>query len=137
MTAKEYLQQYKELDKRIDVKLEQKERLLSRARYASPTGGTGSGLPYDKVGELTAKITGLERAINEDIDRLADLQAEIKERIAALPDPVHRDVLEKRFINCWAIRKIASRQNCSEETVYKNQRAALQSFTERYGFSAV
>lgn len=136
MTAKEYLQQYKELDKRIDVKLEQKERLLSRARYASPTGGARGGLPYDKVGELTAKVAGLERAINEDIDRLTELQAEITERIAALPDPVHRDVLEKRFINCWAVRKIAARQFCSEETVYKNQRAALRSFSERYGFSA-
>lgn len=138
MTAKEYLQQYKRLDTAINAKIEQKERLLSRVQYVSPKGGSlKDGQPYDKVGCITAKILTLEAEINADIDWLVDLQREIKKRIAELPDPVHRDILEKRYINCWSIKKIARVQNCSEETVYKNQRAALESFTDYYSFSVV
>ena len=138
MTAKEYLQQYKRLDTAINAKIEQKERLLSRVQYVSPKGGSlKDGQPYDKVGCITAKILTLEAEINADIDELVDLQREIKKRIAELPDPVHRDILEKRYINCWSIKEIARRQNCSEENVYKNQRAALESFTGYYSFSVV
>lgn len=138
MTAKEYLQQYKRLDTTINAKIEQKKRLLSRVQYASPKGGfLKDGQPYDKVGSLTEKILTLEAEINADIDQLVDLQREIKKRIAELPDPVHRDILEKRYINCWSIKKIAQRQNCSEETIFKNQRAALESFTDYYSFSVV
>lgn len=138
MTAKEYLQQYGRLASMIDAKIEQKARLLSRAQYVSPNGGSlKSGRPYDKVGELTKKILTLEAEIRDEIDDLIDLQREIENRIAALPDPIHRDILEKRYINCWSIKKIAKRRDCSVETVYKEQRAALESFTDYYSFSVV
>lgn len=138
MTAKEYLQQYKRLDTTINAKIEQKKRLLSRVQYASPKGGSlKDGQPYDKVGSLTEKILTLEAEINADIDQLVDLQREIKKRIAELPDPIHRGILEKRYINCWSIKKIAVQQNCSVEIVYKEQREALESFTDLYSFSVV
>lgn len=95
------------------------------------------GQPHDKVGDLTEKILTLEAEINADIDQLVDLQREIKRRIAELPNPVHRDILEKRYINCRSIKEIATRQNCSVETVYKEQRDALESFTDYYSFSVV
>lgn len=134
MTAKEYLEQYKTLDVRINAKIAQAKQLRERAQYVSSTssGGIHGAQPSDKVGELTAKIVDLEREINAEIDCLIDLKREIKERIARIPDVVYRTVLEMRYINGWSIVKISLRLNCSERTIYKTQREALESFAVYY-----
>ncbi len=138
MTAKEYLEQYKKLDARIDAKTAQVDRLRGMLRYASgSSGGVRSTQPADKIGELTARIVDLEREINSEIDELFELRREIKSRIAALPDPIHRDILEMRYINCWTVVKVAMKRRCSVETIYNNQREALKSFTDYYSMSVI
>lgn len=138
MTAKEYLEQYKKLDARIDAKTAQVDRLRGRLRYASgSSGGVRSTQPADKIGELTARIVDLEREINSEIDELIEFRREIKSRIAALPDPIHRDILEMRYISCWTVVKVAVKRGCSVETVYKLQRKALKSFTDCYSMTVV
>ncbi len=133
MTVKEYLEQYRKLDASIDAKTAQVAKLRSRLRYASgSTGGVRSTQPADKIGELTARIVDLENETNSEIDKLIDLRREIKSRISALPDAVHRDILEMRYISCWTVVKIAVKRGCSVETVYKLQREALKSFTDYY-----
>lgn len=110
MTPKEYLMQYKALDTRINAKLRQVEELRAKAQSAGGSGG-GSGshgsLPYDRVGELTAKIISLENEINAEIDRLVDLQRDIRRRIADIPDAQLQTVLELHYINCFTLEQTA------------------------------
>ena len=108
MTAKEYLQQYKLLDSRINAKCEQLERLreLSTKVSAEQGGGAHSGVS-DRVGNIVAKICDAEAEINEMIDKLLDLRVEIERAIAAVPDETLRQLLELRYINCKTFEQIA------------------------------
>lgn len=138
MTAKEYLRQYRTLNAKIDAKIAQRCKLIDRLRYASANvSGVHSTQPVDKIGDITAQLIDLGKEIDSEIDQLVNLRREIKSRIAALPDPIHRDILEMRYISCWTVAKVATERNCSVETVYNNQREALKSFTDYYRFSVI
>ena len=108
MTAKEYLQQYKFLDSRINAKCEQLERLRELSTKVSVEQGSGahSGVS-DRVGNIVAKICDMEAEINEMIDKLLDLRVEIERAIAAVPDETLRQLLELRYINCKTFEQIA------------------------------
>ena len=114
MTAKEYLQQYKLLDSRINAKCEQLERLreLSTKVSAEQGGGAHSGVS-DRVGNIVAKICDAEAEINEMIDKLLDLRVKIERAIAAVPDETLRQLLELRYINCKTFEQIAVEINYS------------------------
>lgn len=138
MTAKEYLKQYQTLDAKIDAKIVQRCKLIDRLRYASANvSGVHSTQPVDKIGDITAQLIDLGKEIDSEIDQLVNLRREIKSRIAALPDPIHRDILEMRYISCWTVVKVAVKRGCSVETVYKLQREALKSFTDCYSMAVI
>ncbi len=120
MTPKEYLSRYRWLDAEINAKLEQREELRRKAQTVGgdPGSGVRSSQPYDRVGEITARIVDLEREINEDIDTLVDLQREIRQRIAEIPDEKQRTVLELRYINCLPFNEIADRMYYSPENIF-------------------
>lgn len=108
MTAKEYLQQYKLLDNRINAKCEQLARLRELStKVSSAQGGGAPGGVSDRVGSIVAKICDAEREINAMIDRLIDLKAEIEHTIAAVPDETLRHLLELRYINGKTFEQIA------------------------------
>lgn len=113
MTAKEYLSQYKDLNDSINAKLEQVAELRRKAQTvcsgSSGGSGTHSSTPYDRIGEITARIVDMEREINEDIDRSIDLQREIRTAIATVPEARLRTLLELRYINCLTLEEIAVR----------------------------
>lgn len=111
MTAKEYLSQYKDLNDSINAKLEQVAELRRKAQTvcSGSSGGTHSSTPYDRIGEITARIVDMEREINEDIDRSIDLQREIRTAIAIVPEVRLRTLLELRYINCLTLEEIAVR----------------------------
>ncbi len=130
MTAKQYLSQYRALDARINAKLAQAERIRQLARAAGSNGnssGVHSSQPYDKVGELTAKIVDLENEINGDINALVDLEREIRECISKIPNANHRAVLELKYINGFTLKQIADKLNYSLVNIKKIHKCALES----------
>lgn len=130
MTAKQYLSQYRALDARINAKLAQVERIRQLARAACSNGnssGAHSSQPYDKVGELTAKIVDLENEINGDIGVLVDLEREIRECISKIPNGNHRAVLELKYINGFTLKQIADKLNYSLDGIKKIHKRALES----------
>ncbi len=111
MTAKEYLSRYRWQNDRINAKLEQAAELRRKAQTVSggSSGGTHSTQPYDRIGEITAKLVDLEREINEDIDRSVDVQREILAAISTVGDERLRTLLELKYINCLTLEEIAVR----------------------------
>lgn len=127
MTAKEYLSQYRMLDARIKSKQQQLSDLRERAVSVSGGNGNGShsGTPYDRVGELTAKIVDREGEITRDIEALVQLQREITAKIDLVEDNKLRLVLELRYISCYTIERIACEMNYSYRQVCRLHGKAL------------
>ena len=90
--------------------------------------GAHSGAPYDRIGELTAKIVDREREINRDIDALVELQREISGNIALVSDDKLRLLLELRYINCLTFERIACEMNYSYMQVCRLHGKALKEF---------
>lgn len=133
MTAKEYLSQYRLLDARINAKLKQLEDLRERAFSVSCGQNTGahSSTPYDRVGELAAKIVDRESEINRDIDTLVELQREISGKIALVRDEKLRLLLELRYINCMTFERIACEMNYSYMQICRLHGKALAEFADK------
>lgn len=128
MTAKEYLSKYKDLNDSIIAKLEQVEELRRKTRTVSSgsSDGTHSSAPYDRIGEITARIVDLEREINEDIDRSIDLQRGIRAAIATVPEVRLRTLLEYKYINLLTLDETAVRMDYSYPQICRLHGRALQ-----------
>lgn len=121
MTVKDYLGQCGTLETEIKAKLEQVEHLrtlVTRANANWKSGGFNP-MPYDKVGEITAKIVDLEKEINSEIDRLIDLQTEIQGYTAAMPYDKARLVIDLHYINGLSFGEIATREARDIRTIFR------------------
>ena len=90
MTAKEYLQQARFLDQRIDSKIAQ---VASLNDLATKCSATLTGMPRNPnrggstMADAVCKIVDLQAEINRDIDRLVDLKREIMGSSRQFPIP--------------------------------------------------
>ena len=127
MTTKEYLSRYRWQNDRINAKLEQVAELRRKAQTvcSGSSDGSHSSTPYDRIGEITARIVDLEREINEDIDRSIDVQRGILTAIATVPDERLRHLLELRYINCLTLEEIARRMDYSYKQICRLHGKAL------------
>ena len=91
MTSKEYLRQAYRLDHRINSDIEEVKRLREMAASVS-TPGLGERVQTSYSGDApfvrsVEKILLLEEKINREIDMLVELKSQLREVIAAVPDP--------------------------------------------------
>ena len=126
MTAKEYLSRYHLINIRINVKIDQQRQLRELATNISPSTseGHGSGVS-DRVGVAVAKIATLEQEINNEIDELIRVKAEIEHTISAVADERLRLILTARYINCNRWEQIAVIQNIELRWLYRVHGRAL------------
>ena len=130
MTAKEYLSQYRTLDIEIDSKLEQAKHLRALATKVSPSSGFGaSGDISDRVGKTVAKIIDLENEINNDIDRLADMKADIMRQINAIKNSAYRTILEEHYFRYKSFDEIGEEINYSRMQICRMHGTALTYIT--------
>ncbi|MGI6449022.1 MAG: DUF1492 domain-containing protein [Desulfitobacteriia bacterium] len=112
MNAKEYLSQAFWLDQRINSKLEQLESLRSLATKVTTNLSqekVSCGNDVTKIREKTiVKIIDLENEIDDDIDKLVDLKADIMEAIGQVDEPICQLLLEMRYINGKTWEEVAS-----------------------------
>ena len=129
MTAKEYLQQIKRLDTRINLDLRELQhwrdlssRISSVNFYASGSSIRSIEPPFVKCLD---KIMELEKKINAEIDSLINLKAEILDCIHGLANEDHQSVLEMRYISGFAWGRIANEMHYSIRWIYKLHDAAI------------
>ena len=111
MDAKEYLEQARFLDMRINAKLKQLDSLKELMLFSS------SPVP---------KILSLQSDINRDIDELVDLKAEITRRIRQLSKPEYQTVLELRYLCFMTWEEIGGRMRYSMPYLFKLHTRALK-----------
>ena len=101
MTTKQYLNQARYLDERINTKIDQVKSLHDLATKATSTLSDMPGSPTrntHRMENIIVKILMLENAINADIECLVNLRDEINNTINSVEDEDCRLLLEKRYI---------------------------------------
>ena len=129
MNIKSYLNQARDLDKLIDSKLEQIDRLRS---LAEKTTTTLTGMPHatgtsNRVEYCIGKIMELEKEVTSDIDKLIDTKSEIRKMIDAVQDTRYRLLLEYRYLCDWSWDKIAETMHYDVRWITELHGRALQS----------
>lgn len=120
MTAKEYLQQLRWKNARINSLLERQARYrdLATRRTASYRGMPGGGVNrVSSVEEYACKAADLAREIDRRIDEYVDLTREIEAAIGRVPDARYRELLRLRYISEWSWEKIAVEMRYDERWV--------------------
>ena len=129
MTPREYFQQAIGLDRRINSYLRQAEQLRSMVtRISAPAMGDRvkssrpNEAPYVRTIE---KIITLEEKINEQVDALVDLKAELSIIIDALPSPDEQAVLRCHYLCGMNWEDIGTEMGVHPRTVRRWHEAAL------------
>lgn len=131
MNAKEFLEQVRYVDRAIDSKLEQVERLRNESTKATSLVSDmprSSSPNLQRLEDTIVKIIDLEHEINRDIDRLVDLKNAARVSINAMTSPEERLVLELRYLCYKTWPEIAEAMGVSESTVYRTHGLALVNF---------
>ena len=101
MEAKAYLEQARNINIQIDSKLEQVSALRQLAIKASstlsPVPPSGKPDPH-RLEKTITRMMDMEHEVDEDIDHLVDLKADIMKAISRVPDARERVVLELRYL---------------------------------------
>lgn len=130
MKAKQYLEQIKWLDIKINDKISERESYWSLATKVTPTlshAPAGSGVS-DKVGNIVAKIVAIDEQINEQIDEFVDLKIKITNEIEQVNDRRYHDLLYKKYVEYKDFAVIAG-EMCYEYTSILNMHGkALKAF---------
>jgi len=127
MTAKEYLQQYRNADREINAKLDQIHRLRELATKTTSTltpDKVQSGTE-NKTERIVAKIVDLERETDAEIYELIKTKHMVESTINQIEAAALRNVLKLRYINGWRWEKIACELNYDFHYVLKLHGNAL------------
>lgn len=133
MDAKEYLDQVRVLDSRINKHLKEKEQWREMAfsisadttqPHYNPNRPTNA--PYEKCVEMA---DALEKRITAEIDRLVDLKVEITSQIMRIGDSDCETILLLRYVKLLAWSDIVNEMNYSERWVYGKHAEALDRFS--------
>ena len=128
MNTKDYLSQAYRIDQRINSKLAQ---VMSLRDLLGKATGTLSGVPNSatpnphSMEDTIAKMVDLENEINEDIDALVDLKAEIMRRIKRVENTEYQTILELRYLCFKRWEEIAVEMNFSLQHLYRLHEKAV------------
>ncbi len=131
MNTKDYLSQAYRIDQRINSKLAQ---VMSLRDLLGKATGTLSGAPKaatpnpHTMEDTIAKMVDLENEINEDIDALVDLKAEIMRRIKCVENTEYQTILELRYLCFKRWEFIAVELGYDLRYLYKLHDQALDAF---------
>lgn len=133
---KEYLYQLWNIDKEIQQKLEVLERAKAqigiRAQPDPEQNAGRSGSVSDPVFNYVAKITRLEKQLDQMTDHYIDLKAKIIGQIDGMDNRVFRMLLTARYVLMMDWKDVADSIGYSEAQTYRIHGRALQDFYQMY-----
>lgn len=139
MTAKEYLRQLWCLDRRIDIKCKELEKLRAEVGIRQMPDNqdrvTGSGCPQDHVADTVIRITQMEECLDKLIDRYVDLKKKIIEQIDGMENQTYQDILTCRYILMYTWEDVAKTMKYEVRHCTRLHGRALQAFAKQYMMS--
>lgn len=127
MEASAWLFRVRELDRKIDAKLFERDHL--RAMITKVTANIG-GVPHgkavvDRIGDGTMRLLEVEAELNTLIDSYIDHKQEVVAALEELP-PDEYDVLHRRYIRYMTWGQIAKDLHYSKRQVYRIHKKGLK-----------
>lgn len=122
MNVKEYLEQAKYLDMRINSKIEQLSTLNDLATKCTVTLSDMPRNPNKDTSNMEdtiVKIIDLQEEINSDIDQLVDLKREIMVVIKKISNVEYQTILENRYLSFMSWEQIAVEMKYSIQQIYR------------------
>ena len=119
MTPKEFLNQAWRIEKRIDRKIEERERL--NAKLTSGRSANLTGMPRGGGGDWTdsaARLIEMDKTLHDEILELCRVKREVHEAISAIAEVKYRMVLELRYCNYMSWPRIAEDMGYDLRNVY-------------------
>ncbi len=135
MTAKEYLEQVKEIDSKINRLTSLKERLKECMYFSagSPEGErVQTSRNMDKLGSLYARIDNIEREISERKEEMTDLKLRLALEIDELSDFNQKQILIHRYIYLKSWQEIPNEMGYSKGYIFRLHKKALKEFEKIY-----
>lgn len=130
MTAKQFLQEARRMDRRIDARQERLDRIRERlqaGRMSALTGMPRGG--RSDWAETADRLIDLERRVNATIREMCRWKRRAQEAIDAIDDARLRDVLEYYYIDGMTWEQVAEAMGYELRNVYYLHGRALQAFT--------
>ena len=134
MSAKEYLMRAWQIDRRIDAKIEERDRL--RAKLEAGRMSRITGMPRGGSGDWTdavSRVVELDRQIGAEIVELCRIKREVNAAIDAVEPTRLREVLALRYRNYLTWEEIAERMALDLRWVYRLHGEALTRIVMRRG----
>lgn len=127
MTAKEFLSRAWQIEKRIDARIDERERLESL--LTSPRTAKLTGMPRGGGGDWTnavIAVSDLNAVIVGEIETLCRIKREVIEAIDAVEDARYKQLLELRYRNYMPWESIAAEMGYTLRNVHEMHGKALQ-----------
>lgn len=134
MTAKEYLLKLKDLDTKINRKLEKISALRTSLTSIPAVNTTeervkGGNIAGDaRFVKTLAEISKLETEVNQYVDRLVDEKCKVINEIYQLDNDLHTKILYKKYVEFKNFNSIAEEFKYSHRYVLSIHKQALKNF---------
>lgn len=134
MTPKEYFNQIKRLDKKIDELRNQREAIIATGCKVNTMQDvpTYSNQFNSTTENIAMKLLDHTDEVNEKIDELVDLKLRIITEIEVLKDERYRTILKEHYICDKTLELIAGQQPYSYRHATRLHGEALQAFKEAH-----
>lgn len=136
MTAKEYLDNIRSIERRLKTKeseIDKLQRDIVCLRAIDYSVERISGTKSSDISDKVAKLYGMKAIYDEEWDKLIDLRQEARRYIEQLSDCQQQAVLIERYIN---VRKtwddVSKCLNVTERHVHRIHDKAVAAFAEVY-----
>jgi hypothetical protein len=126
MTPKQFLMQAWLIDERIDMKLEEHERL--RGKLEAGRSANYSGMPRGGSGDWTDAVDAvidMEKSINREIKALCKIKRDVNDAIDAVVELQYRVLLEMRYRCYMPWEVIAEKMGYEVRNVFRLHGKAL------------
>ena len=120
MNAKEYLQQIKKMDTKINTDIEELanlEALVTKTTSVMSEDKVQTSGSQEKMADCVAKIVDMQNEISAEIDRLIDYKKEARQLICEACDADCTKLLHKRYFNFETWEQIAVEMNYTYQWV--------------------
>ena len=135
MTAREYMEQVTYIEKRINSKMDNVERLESIINRTTPIFSETRGSSRDVMNreKSIARMADMKKELENDIVGLITLKMQISDVISHVDDDALRLLLELRYVNMYTWSDVAMMMNINKRTVYRMHEKALGEIEKKYG----
>lgn len=129
MKAKEYLEQIKKADERIQnksVELYQLKCLATSVTVATDKEPVMTSGVSDKVGNTVVKIIELSEQINAEIDAFVELKAECIKVIEQIENSLEYTILHQHYVQYKTLAQIAIEKCYTHQYIIERHKKALE-----------